>query len=121
MARPPRLAFAGATYHITARGNNGEDIFTDDYDRYAYLALLARAIRSMTVRLFAYTLMTTHVHLILQTASAKFPAHSTGCTVRMPNRSTGGTGAAAISLRDDSGANLSKTTSTCSRQHAIHT
>lgn len=74
MARPPRPAFAGATYHITARGNNGEDIFADDYDRYAYLALVARTLRLMTVRLFAYALMTTHVHLVLQTASANVSA-----------------------------------------------
>lgn len=69
MARPPRPAFAEATYHITARGNNGSDIFTDDYDRYAYLALLARTVRSQVVRLFAYALMTTHVHLVLQTTA----------------------------------------------------
>ena len=69
MARLPRPAFAQATYHITARGNNGLDIFTDDYDRYAYLALLAKTIRSQVVRLFAYALMTTHVHLVLQTTA----------------------------------------------------
>lgn len=69
MARPPRLAFAGATYHVTARGNDSSDVFTDDYDRYAYLALLARTVRSQKVRLFAYTLMTTHVHLVLQTTA----------------------------------------------------
>lgn len=69
MARPPRPAFDEATYHITARGNNGSDIFTDDYDRYAYLALLARTVRSQVVRLFAYALMTTHVHLVLQTTA----------------------------------------------------
>lgn len=69
MVRPPRLAFAEATYHITARGNNGSDIFTDDYDRYAYLALLARCARAQMVRLFAYALMTTHVHLVLQTTA----------------------------------------------------
>ena len=69
MARLPRPAFAQATYHITARGNDGLDIFTDDYDRYAYLALLAKTIRSQVVRLFAYALMTTHVHLVLQTTA----------------------------------------------------
>jgi len=68
MSRPPRPVFAGATYHITARGNNGEMIFADDTDRYAYLALLVRALRILDVRLFAYALMTNHVHLVLQTA-----------------------------------------------------
>lgn len=68
MTRLPRPAFAGATYHVTAHGIHGADIFTDDYDRYAYLALAARAVRLMQVRIFAYALMDTHVHLVLQTA-----------------------------------------------------
>jgi len=69
MGRAPRPGIAGATYHITARGNAGADIFSDDYDRYAYLALLARAVRLMEVRVFAYSLMTNHVHLVLQTTA----------------------------------------------------
>lgn len=68
MARLPRPTFAGATYHITAHGIDEAQIFTDDYDRYAYLALAARAVRLMQVRIFAYALMSTHVHLVLQTA-----------------------------------------------------
>lgn len=70
MPRPPRPAFAGATYHVTARGNNGEFIYSDDYDRYAYLALLTKAVRTMSVRVFAYVLMTNHMHLVLQTQAA---------------------------------------------------
>jgi len=69
VTRPPRPAFAGATYHVVARGNNSSDVFTDDYDRYAYLALLAKAIRAQELRLFAYALMTTHLHLVLQTTT----------------------------------------------------
>lgn len=67
MSRPPRPVFSGATYHITARGNNEESIFVDEADRYAYLTLLAKASRTMAVRLFGYALMTAHVHLALQT------------------------------------------------------
>lgn len=67
MARPPRPIAAGATYHITARGNNGEEIFCDDTDRYAYLALLQKVQRAMMVQLLAYALMTNHVHLVLRT------------------------------------------------------
>lgn len=74
MSRPPRPVFSGATYHITARGNNGEKIFTDDADRSAYLALLARALRTMAVRLFAYALMSNHVHLAVQTTQPNIPA-----------------------------------------------
>ncbi|MBI2247551.1 MAG: transposase [Armatimonadetes bacterium] len=74
MSRPPRPAFPGATYHITARGNNGERIFGDDADRYAYLVQLAKALRTMDVRLFAYALMSNHVHLALQTTQPNVSA-----------------------------------------------
>jgi REP element-mobilizing transposase RayT len=74
MSRPLRLVFSGATYHITARGNNGATIFADDADRYAYLVLLARALRIMAVRLFGYALMSNHVHLALQTTQPNIPA-----------------------------------------------
>ena len=74
MSRPPRPVFAGATYHITARGNNGEAIFADDADRYGYLILLSKALRMLDVRLFAYALMTNHVHLILETAQPNVSA-----------------------------------------------
>lgn len=67
MSRPPRPVFAGATYHITARGNSEDAIFADDTDRYAYLTLLARVLRTAGARLFAYALMTNHVHLAVQT------------------------------------------------------
>lgn len=37
MARPLRLAFENATYHITARGNRKENIFHDDEDRFVFI------------------------------------------------------------------------------------
>ena len=46
MARPLRLQFAGALYHVTARGNASADIFLDDEDRRLFLELLGADIRS---------------------------------------------------------------------------
>ena len=40
MARPLRIEFAGALYHVTARGNAKEDIYGDDIDRQQFLSLL---------------------------------------------------------------------------------
>ena len=40
MARPLRIEFAGALYHITARGNAQQNIYSDDVDRKAYLELI---------------------------------------------------------------------------------
>lgn len=70
MSRLPRVISASGTYHVTAHGNNEEYLFLDDYDRYAYLALLTRVVRRLSVRVFAYALMSNHVHLVLQTRAA---------------------------------------------------
>jgi putative transposase len=67
MPRQQRPAATGVSYHVTGHGNNGNVIFQDDYDRYAYLALLSKAVRELEIRLFAYIFMTTHVHLVVQT------------------------------------------------------
>lgn len=37
MARPLRIEFAGALYHVTSRGDGQEDIYLDDTDREIYL------------------------------------------------------------------------------------
>ena len=42
MARPPRLEFPGAVYHVLARGNEQRATFRDDVDRERYLERLAR-------------------------------------------------------------------------------
>ena len=45
MARPLRLEFPGALYHLTARGNVQQAIFVDDWDRQHFLRLLGREVR----------------------------------------------------------------------------
>jgi putative transposase len=40
MARPMRIEFPGAVYHVTSRGNAREPIFIDDSDREDFLAIL---------------------------------------------------------------------------------
>jgi putative transposase len=67
MSRPPRLEFSGAVYHVIARGNEQRDVFRDDSDRELYLCRLARYQTQFRFRLYAYCLMTNHVHLALET------------------------------------------------------
>ena len=67
MCRPLRLEFAGALYHVTARGNAREDIFRDDEDRATFLDLLGREIAQQRWRLYAYCLMDNHYHLLIET------------------------------------------------------
>jgi len=67
MARPLRIEFAGALYHITSRGNAREDIFRNDGDRKVLLSVLAKVTEHMHWRCHAYCLMGNHYHLLIET------------------------------------------------------
>ena len=70
MARPLRIEFPGAVYHVTSRGNAQADIFVDDVDRNTFLAVLRQTFRRFNVLCHAYCLMTNHFHLLLETPDA---------------------------------------------------
>lgn len=65
MARLPRQALAGYTYHLIQRGNNRQLIVLDDEDRRQYLAALHESAATQKVAIHAYVLMDNHVHLLL--------------------------------------------------------
>ncbi|HEX7705639.1 MAG TPA: hypothetical protein VF701_04180 [Thermoanaerobaculia bacterium] len=67
MARQPRVEYAGALHHGMSRGNGGIPIFRDDEDRLLFLELLAQEIVRSCWVLHEYCLMTTHVHLEIET------------------------------------------------------
>lgn len=69
MARPLRIEFAGAMYHVTARGNAQGDIYTHDEEREKYLAIFANACKRFDWYCHAYCLMTNHYHLLIETNS----------------------------------------------------
>lgn len=66
MPRAPRLAAPGSTMHVVARCNNREFYFTTPEDFELLLAHLREMVRTYEVTLYAYTLMSNHVHLLLQ-------------------------------------------------------
>jgi putative transposase len=66
MARPLRLEGSGVLYHVIVRGNERKSVFRDDADRETYLARLAHYRDEFNFKLFAYCLMTNHVHLAIQ-------------------------------------------------------
>ena len=70
MARPLRVEFGGAAYHVTARGNERKAVFRDDQDRRRFLETLAEMVERFGVRLHAYCLMPNHYHLLLDTPHA---------------------------------------------------
>ena len=65
MARPLRIEFAGALYHITSRGNDRQPIYDNDADRIQFLDQLNGACVRYDWLCHAYCLMTNHVHLVL--------------------------------------------------------
>jgi putative transposase len=69
MARKPRVEFDGALYHVIVRGNQQQRTFCDDQDRIAYLERLEHYRQRYGFRLFAYVLMSNHVHLLLESKS----------------------------------------------------
>lgn len=67
MARPLRIEYPGAFYHITARGNEQKDIFRDDRDRERFLGYLETAVGRYKAVIHVYCLMSNHYHLLLST------------------------------------------------------
>ncbi|MCZ6578558.1 MAG: transposase [Gammaproteobacteria bacterium] len=68
MARPLRLEFPGAIYHITSRGDRQEAIYEGDADRQQWLEILSRVCERYNWRIHAYCLMGNHYHILLETA-----------------------------------------------------
>lgn len=67
MARPLRLEFPGAIWHITTRGNEKREIYRDDIDRQRFLDFLARTVMTYRWILHAWVLMANHYHLLVET------------------------------------------------------
>ena len=66
IARAWRQEELGGTYHVAARGNDGQDIFRDDFDRQEFLKRLGRCVSRYQWQCLAYCLMTNHFHLVLR-------------------------------------------------------
>ena len=67
MARPLRIEYSGAIYHITSRGNEKKPIFKDDKDRLIFLNILKDVNKRYNWLCHAYCLMNNHYHLIIET------------------------------------------------------
>src|SRR4030042_5811010 len=67
MARKPRIEYEGALYHVITRGNQRQRIFKDKEDYQRYLKILADYKIRYEYVLYAYVLMSNHVHLLMET------------------------------------------------------
>jgi REP element-mobilizing transposase RayT len=70
MARPLRIEYPDALYHLTSRGDGREDIFSDDTDRREFMRVLATVVDRFEWQLYAYCLMDNHYHLMVGTPKA---------------------------------------------------
>ncbi|MCX6340178.1 MAG: transposase [Candidatus Aureabacteria bacterium] len=67
MARPLRIQYPGAYYHVTCRGNERRNIFADEKDISRFFEKLAVSLEIYNVILLAYVCMRNHFHLIIKT------------------------------------------------------
>lgn len=67
MARPLRIEYPGAFYHITARGNEQKDVFRTIADRERFLSYVQSASERYGAVIHVYCLMRNHYHLLLET------------------------------------------------------
>jgi len=67
MARPLRLEFSGALYHVTSRGDRREDIYRNSEDRQLWLGILGRVCDRFNWVIHGYCQMTNHYHLLVET------------------------------------------------------
>ena len=74
MARPLRIEYPGALYHVMSRGNERRPIVRDDADRQKRLDWLRRTVQTYGWRLLAFVLMDNHDHLFVETPEANLSA-----------------------------------------------
>jgi len=65
MARSPRIALPGYPHHVIQRGNNRQAIFLSEEDYTVYLDCFRKAKEERPCRIYAYCLMTNHVHFLI--------------------------------------------------------
>ncbi|MBI3060119.1 MAG: transposase, partial [Deltaproteobacteria bacterium] len=89
MARPLRIEFPEALYHVTSRGDRQEAIYEDDEDRRAYLEILGDVAKRFDWLCYAYCLMENHYHLVIETLEgnlSKGMRHLNGVYTQVSNR-----------------------------------
>lgn len=70
MARPLRIEYEEAVYHVTSRGNARDKIFSDDHDKEKFLETLDSVVKRYNWLCHAYCLMDNHYHLLIETPDA---------------------------------------------------
>jgi putative transposase len=66
MARPLRVEFENAIYHLCARGNARQAIFHDQHDCARFVRLLCESAQRFEAAVLCFVLMGNHFHLVAQ-------------------------------------------------------
>lgn len=66
-----RLVIPNLPHHVVHRGHNRHAVFETDADRRAYLSTLAEFREVLSIKVYAWCLMTNHVHLVVDPGGAK--------------------------------------------------
>lgn len=69
MPRKTRIQFPGAIYHVMCRGNNRETVLGSNNDKKLYLHLLDKYKQRYDFKIYAYCIMSNHVHLLIETGT----------------------------------------------------
>ena len=96
MARPLRIEYPGAWYHVMNRGGRRRFIFNTDDQRHYFLALLGEVYTRYRAEIHAYCLMDNHYHLLIRTPEANLQRvmrHVNGLYTQYFNRTEGKDGA----------------------------
>lgn len=67
MARPLRIEYQGAFYHVISRGERRDNIFINDLDRLKFLEKLGEAVQKFNLKIHCYVLMDNHFHFLIET------------------------------------------------------
>jgi len=67
MARPLRVEYPGAYYHVINRGNSRENIFKSQRDKEKFLHYLGKTAERFSLVIHTYCLMSNHYHLLVET------------------------------------------------------
>lgn len=67
MDRKPWIAFEGGFYHVITRRNQGQKVFMDEEDFLKYLEFLSDYKDRYGFSIYAYVLMSTPIHLFIET------------------------------------------------------
>ena len=70
MARPLRVEYPGAFYHVISKGNAGEKVFKTKKDKEKFLEYLEKDVELFSVIIHSFCIMTDHYHLLIETPLA---------------------------------------------------